>query len=630
MASQNDIGSLHQRMPNPLRPLGIIELLAGLATVYMSAKLLLGVSTLVASGKNPAAWLAAVIGLFIIFQGGYMVFSGMFKCFSLVVGRNDPKSLAHNYANPGESQRNMHYSAADLSQMLLSRQNKTFVEPRNWIEGLYFTLFRRMFFLPLPYRNIMQGCFSAVISTLVILLCWGILNFVVSTGLAARENGDLVINLCTIVLGVKLFFIWRQAYAVERNRISSANNLSFRHFIMTIAFALLVPGLIATCFSFVSLPDYQIVTGLSSFITGYDWQYWFLCFAFLPLLTLIPIFYMGYRKTGEYNLKTEVSERIVSWQESVHPREVFIGIENSALAKRRFMEIPNRVYSKLEPRLTVQSGGDKGEFSGFTLQETQPVFAAEEQSVGFNIVRYLTCISAALLQLGIFYLLSRYVTDFTFSWNGSFENGLVLSVLGLLLSVLLFWDLFRILKGASLLFFSEMKFSSLLVYYKTEGTFAESKISTGAGIYDSNRSENSIIRSSINQWVIVSRITSVSFLGTALYKFDNARYVMEMDGDNSQIDAILGDLQTFVKSREVVADVAESQESAKVAQHIQEMNAQALSAIKAVHSSPAMQTVSERIPGDKKADLNIKGPDILPPSARRDEAGGLDDITDSQ
>ncbi len=629
MASQNDVGSKRQRIKNPLLPLGFLELIAGFISVYISIKLLLSVSGFVSSGSNPAAWLAAIMGIVIILQGAFNIFSGMFKCFSLVVGRNDPKSLAHNYANPDESQLNMHYRDADLSQMLLARQNKTFVEPRCWIEGLYFSLFRKMFFLPLPYRNVIQGCLSAIINTVVVLICWCIINYIVSVGLVAKGNASIVTSLCTIVLGIKLFFIWRAAYTVERNRIASPSNLSFSHLFMNIAFATLVPGAIATLFSFFSLPDSDILKAITTFLTGYDWTYWFLCFSFLPLVAIVPIFFLCYQKSKEYELKTEVSERIVSWQESIHPREIFIGIENVALAKLRYLEVPNRVYSKLEPTLKVQSDGNKGEFSGYTLQETQPAYVKDEQSIIFKIVKFISAFTAVALNLWIIVLMAAFVKNFALNWHGTFQDGLLTSLLNLIFSMLVLWILSKVLKGATVLFFSEIKFSSLLIHFKTEGTFSESKISTGASIYDSNRSENSVIRSSINQWIVASQVISTTFLGTTIAKFDNARYVMEMSADDNKIDAVLNDLKKFVKSRNMVADVAESSESLRTSEHIQKMNEKNLASLKNTDKSKVVYPIYD----EESDDLNLKDTEKLSFSLNVDdsaldgESSSLDDVS---
>lgn len=578
MASQNDIGSKHQQISNPLRPFGLIELTTGLIIVLIGIDLLMNVSAFSSNDNIIKAWIAAISGLSFTIHGGFIAFSGMFKSFSLVIGRNDPKSLSYNCNNANENCSNMQYNDIDLYQMLMSRQNKTFVEPRCWLESLFFSLFRKMFFLPLPYRNVMQGFLSAIIKTLIILICYSILKFMTITGLLTGSNVIFVTSLYILFWVLKLFFIWKDAYLIFRNRISPPDNLSFKKLILTIAYAILIPSCFLALLNYVMIPnDSEHLSNTTSFvtslITGFDLDFWFICFALLPVAATIPIFYMGYRKCLEYGLKTEVSERIVNWQESIHPREIFIAVENIAMAKRRYMEVPNRVYAKFEPKLNVESDGNKGDFLGLTIQETQPEWIASKQNKGFCITKYLSVLLSSVLSISMFIIISSYVKNLTFKWSGNFDVETILLTLGLVTTVMLFWLLSKILKGASLLFFSELKFNSLLIYYKTEGTFTESKISMGASYHDSNRSENSVIRSSINQWIVVSKLTTITFLGTTLDKFENARFVMEMDKDDFQINEILKDLKSFVDSRVIVADLAENEQSAKVAEHIMKMNA---------------------------------------------------------
>ena len=64
------------------------------------------------------------------------------------------------------------------------------------------------------------------------------------------------------------------------------------------------------------------------------------------------------------------------------------------MAKRRFMEVPNRVYAQFKPSLQSNSSQSKGEYSGYTVQETQPVFEKSEQFGIFVVLKYLLGIAA--------------------------------------------------------------------------------------------------------------------------------------------------------------------------------------------------------------------------------------------
>src|SRR5690606_34811118 len=80
-------------------------------------------------------------------------------------------------------------------------------------------------------------------------------------------------------------------------------------------------------------------------------------------------------------------------------------------------------------------------------------------------------------------------------------SDVVMPVLATLLLCLLLHAGGQILENAAHIFWAELQFNSLLMYMKTEGTFTESKISTGMSIHDSTRSENVIVKSSITPWI---------------------------------------------------------------------------------------------------------------------------------
>jgi hypothetical protein len=574
MASQNDIGSKSQRISNPLRALGLIQVASGLFILYLGLQLLLSVSSLVQKGNNPAAWIAMIFGLIIFIKGGLHTFSGMFKCFSLVVGRNDPKSLAHNYANPSENQMHFGYTSADLTEMLNSRQNKTFVEPRCWVEGVYYTMFRKLFFLPPPYRNLIQSALSAVINTTVILLCYGILCFMISSSLIGAGNAEIIKNLCTIILGAKLIFIWRNVFFVDRNKLSPPDNLSFKSLILNLVYAVLVPTVFVVIFSFVTIPESGMFTAAVESFNSFPWQMWFWYFSLIPLALTVPLYIMAWCKSREYQLKTEVSERIVDWQESIHPRDLFIAIDNNAMAKRRFMEVPNRVYAQFKPSLQSNSSQSKGEYSGYTVQETQPVFEKSEQFGIFVVLKYLLGIAAGLTTAYTYNILSSIAGEFARRWGGTIDVGVGTVIMQYAFTLLLLFILCRLLWGMAELFFCELKFKSLLVFYRNSGTYTTSKVSVGASIYDSNRSENTVVRSSFHQWFLASEIVSVTFLGRGLTKFDSTRYVMEMHEDTESIDSIVNDLRQYIDKFNVIADVAQNSNARNTAENISRMNIQ--------------------------------------------------------
>ncbi len=575
MAGQNDLGSKSQRIRNPMLVLGLIQAAAGLYTLYLGLGMLTDISSLVKSGQNPAAWISLFFGVVIALNGLVFSGAGLLKCLSLTVGRHDPKSLATDMENPGENQLHITYKAADLAEMLNSRMNKTFVEPRCWVESLCYTLFRSMFFLPPPYRNILQGCVSAIINTLVLLCGYGALVFLVDTSLVGQGSPVLAVNLCALFFGARMVFLWRRAFVADRNRVAAPDNLRIRYFTLNIAYALAVPAFLGGLFTLVSVPADGVFRECVDVFNAFPWISWFWAFALIPLLITLPILFLTWCKTLEYDLKTEVTERIEDWQESVHPDELFSAIDNKAMAGRRFRETPNRVYSRSVPGLQSHSSESKGEFFGYTVQETQPECIPSGQHPAFVCVKFLLGLAAGIVTVLTYSKLAAFAQGFTHNWNGAFDSisgqslaGTALTLVLLLISAKMLWD-------AAGLFYSELKFSSLMIYYKNNGTYTTSTVTVGSSVYDSHRSENTVVRSSFHQWLIISRIISATFVGRGFARLDGARFVMEMHGDPATANAFLGDLRSFLDSFSVIADVAGSGADSRKASGITRMNADA-------------------------------------------------------
>jgi len=103
---------------------------------------------------------------------------------------------------------------------------------------------------------------------------------------------------------------------------------------------------------------------------------------------------------------------------------------------------------------------------------------------------------------------------------------------------------------------AEINFKSILIYFKGEGTYTESKLSYGMAITDSARSENVVVRTSIAPTLIVSDITSCTFACLGPYNLKRARYVMDMRKADAVLDEIVKGIRGFLESRQVIANAA--------------------------------------------------------------------------
>jgi hypothetical protein len=253
------------------------------------------------------------------------------------------------------------------------------------------------------------------------------------------------------------------------------------------------------------------------------------------------------------------------------------------MANRRYKEVPNRVYRELDPKLQEQVD-NKGGFKGELIQEVQPKVKDMNLGGAFNLARDLSLITGNLLFL-LWGILTLYLTyavidlvQFTATLpSGSFKSminseqaGAFLDLTATALHLLflgLLSDIFaRILSNTAHLFYAEIQFESLLVYFKCEGTFSESKISTGTGIHDSTRSENTLVRSSITPWIITSRLVTTTFAATGMRNLEHPRYVLEMHKADDELMSIKNDVVSFLKDRESIAAITSERDLGNASQ----------------------------------------------------------------
>lgn len=307
------------------------------------------------------------------------------------------------------------------------------------------------------------------------------------------------------------------------------------------------------------------------------------------------LFVMLQKRLQKAEPAAEVSELRENWQASIHPNEVFINLDNLVMANRRYKEVPNRVYREIDPRLISQVNG-KGSFKGELIQEIQPTFKSLELGDVFNKLRLLALVLGNVLFVAFIFLAMAFaygvfdIYEFTQGINlkgasnatlmSYLQDGgvLVVAAVHFLLIGFLFKIFAQLLTNSAHLFYSEMQFESLLVYFKCEGTFTESKLSTGMGIHDSTRSENTVVRSSITPWVIVSRLTTSIFAETGMRNLEYPRHIMSLNKDDRELSAIKGDVMSFLNDRESIAAITNERDLGNASQ-VHQLNQQTRAAV---------------------------------------------------
>jgi len=534
------------------------------------------------------AWVYAAVGLVLLIAGFKRAGSGLFQLFKFFVGRSVPSSLAYNLTKSEKENAALErkenvlaYKSATLESMLMGRKNATFTEPLGWMGRFVHSIFPKLIFLPYPIRNISQEIVSVLTTTVIAFIAFGLTYFVSSSGLAG-EAGHIIMPVFSIFILIYLVAAWRKAAnAVSLDRVKQLNSAGAASVAKIITFSILFPVAIGGGYHFVN----QNINPNNSFYQVADkvtvFSAWpsLLTLIGLGLVTAGFVFYLVNIRSQQSTTNTEVSEYRENLQESVHPNEIFINIENIVLANRRYKEIPNRTYMNFDPVLEEQSQG-KGSFAGELLIETQPEFSSVEQPANYKTTRLASTILAQVLMvIGAYLFFSvapqiaagieffQYFADNISRVSRAANNGTIEPLQTLMadtsnivvafISTLFFWQIVttigRMLENFSHIFWAELQFNSLLMYMKTEGTFAESKISTGMSIHDSTRSENVIVKSSITPWVVSSRISSSTFATSGARNVEMPRYVMSMSKNDDELNNIVDEIKAFLRARENIA-----------------------------------------------------------------------------
>jgi hypothetical protein len=567
-----DFGSQTLGIKNPFKVEGRLKAVTGALLLVAGIVPLLRVSGQLES-EPVLAYTNAILGFVLLAAGSRHLGMGLFQLFRYFVGRSVPTSLAFNKSRSEREaataeQNAVLYNDEKLHSMLMGRKNSTFVEPVGWVARLIHSVFPNLIFLPYPLRHVAQELGVMLLNFGTALISFLIVFFVVSTGLAGIIAKETAIPILSIILLVYLVVSWRRS----ANSISSHSSLASSSKGLTLG-VLIALSIIVPVFSGFALdkitgwtaPDIATFTDQVTLFSA--WGNLALLFLAIVLVALAGAPALIAR-SKHVTPSTDVSEFRENLQESVHPNEIFINIENIVLANRRFKEIPNRIYREFDPKLVEQAEG-KGNFNGELLVETQPELAKQDRvGVKPSLKMLISIVAQCLVIISyIFFAMLAYkcanlVSYFMaagFDISSKSQAAEFFALFNPVLFALIAWLTFqaagRLLNNSSGLFWGELQFSSLLMYMKTDGTYTESKISTGMSIHDSTRSENVVVRSSITPWVITSRLLTSIFATSGSSNLESPRFIMGMVKNDEELATIINEIKSFLKGREAIASI---------------------------------------------------------------------------
>lgn len=583
-----DFGSKGLGINNPFKQEGVIRSIAGLVVALLGFYGLFQVTTLTETNLV-SAWIYAAIGFILLVLGFRRLGSGLFQLFKFFVGRSVPSSLAENLtkseAENAEFERRrgaLAYNSKQLESMLMGRKNTTFIEPTSWMGRLVHSVIPKLIFMPYPIRILVQEIIQVVLVTLIALCAFALTYFVASTGLAGQA-GHIIIPVFSFLLLSYLVGSWAiTSSSTKFAKIKFAKEMQAHKIAKVFAFSIVAPALIGWLYHKLvgennkTILLWEKLTADLTFFSSYPRLAILLT---LGLICFAALLFLLNTRIKHSNVSTEVSEYRDNLQETVHPNEIFINIENIVLANRRYNEIPNRTYINYDPKLNEQSQA-KGDFAGELLIETQPEYTPTNYGSSFNLVRLLSTIAGQVLFVlaaVVFYSLAAEITTLYGFLSTTLENvqsysraanqgniapfqqwlGKLSDMVNALLGSVFLWAILtiigRVFANVSHIFWAELEFKSLLMYMKTEGTFSESKVSTGMSIHDSTRSENTIVKSSITPWVISSRIQTSTFATSNTDNVEMPRYIMTMNKNDTELNTIVDEIKQFLRQRETIA-----------------------------------------------------------------------------
>ncbi|MDC9509761.1 MULTISPECIES: hypothetical protein [unclassified Pseudoalteromonas] len=619
-----DYGSIDLGLKNPFKLEGKVTALRGIIESVAGVSLLVIAASSVKESTT-AGWILMLFGMFILALGIRSLSSGIYATLKYFVGRNHPTSLAYNFSKSEsstaqEEKKEVAYNAQSLEEMLVGRKNSTFKEPNGFLSRLLHSLIPKLLFLPYPIRNVAQRLFGSWVSTLVALIAYGLVAFVSLSGFTG-EAGELAFPVYSAILMFYVLFSWRSSSKpISRNAERNIEALGGGTLAKIISLSFILPIVIGLSMSWLMQEQHiskQEIDAWLAQLPNLHAGIYLIAIIILATLSCALVFTMIKARLNAVTPTAEVSELRENWQESVHPDEVFINLDNLVMANRRYKEVPNRVYRELDPKLQEQIEG-KGGFKGEMIQEVQPKLHAMELGKNFTLARLVALISANLLYivaLVLTVLLAYSLIDIYYyidsaninNLQQAFNNqnviqfsSLLMSSVHILIIAVIIKAFARLLANCAHLFFAEMQFESLLVYFKCEGTFTESKISTGTGIHDSTRSENTLVRSSITPWVIVSRVITSTFAATGMKNLEHPRHIMEMHKDEGQLQAIKNDVIAFLKDRESIASITSERDLGNASQ-IHQLNQQT----RAIPTQQAITKEDEEAAGYLRQEENL-------------------------
>ncbi|KAA1176128.1 hypothetical protein FWJ25_03070 [Marinobacter salinexigens] len=566
-----EYGAKKLNIRNPFRFEGMVRSVRGLIVLAIGVYLLLQIQSLLQTDKT-SAWISLALGGLYVAGGLKALGGGLFQMMRFFVGRAAPASLAKNVAREAvnEAEPSL-YDARSLHNMMMSKSNPTFVEPKTWFARAVHSIFPNLIVTPWPIRNMAQLVAMKLTKSLIAIAAYLVSSLVVYMVFAGTAGGGVGNTVLSLLMQAALFIylaaVWvKLPNPLSRGNMTRLNSATSGGLALVVIGAIVIPVLFSqgwTMFwesarSGVRANLAEMVPQLAPmFHTGS-----LLVLAIVGgLVTVAIATIMVKARIGLVQINTNSSEMNNSWRFDLHPRQIFTTLRDLVLMERRQMELPNRMY--LDKNNTGDANRDNEQFDGDMVVEIQPSVeeVAEPGSLrwtriaGTILGQVLMLAGALLLWLGVERTMGHVAMMSAFVQNGVSQevfNELFLIPAGgtvaIVFGALLLMGFGRSIARICHLFWSEIFFKSNLFDLHCEGTVMRTTHFRGADRHSAS-SEQDMFAFDATYFALATEAVSSTFAVSGQQNLEQPRYLLSLRGCDGFLNGVVGDLEDQFRRR---------------------------------------------------------------------------------
>lgn len=531
-------GGAFSRYPNPFKLENIFLLLAAVLFLGCGFSCVLHARDLISDGESHAGYAGVSIGIFMLSLGVKLLINALSQ-LRFLFGPQSPRGLAEENVENAVTE-----GAAHLMETL-RRQGVVFPEPTGPLNGILYSMVKKLIIAPVDLQLAAQKHFLSLTNALMILasLCisWTLLSgdpheglmswvFLPLSGLSLYQLAFSKAQPQIANLPIKKIPFASQLLG-HFYKTASADVVMARGFSLAV-FACLGPVIVPYLAKY--LPNLNLVPMWSSSV---------IVLSGTALLSVLFLWAVGSQIDAAE--QTGVACEMGTISMNCPPAQLW-GEVGREFQRSWEQSIPNRRYANVIPSV---SSGDRGEFHGHLVEETQPmpkdrmIFASFSEAIKQPHGRILVLMSA----IGLLLVVLSSALAYVFVTGGFLDAALSEIWKNLLTVIALSTTAVSVISDGHMLW-SRMHFTSKITWLEVTGAYQKSVIDVGNTFRGYTKSSSTITR--IEDATI--RIYSAE-IETVSFGKDGQRSVVSMSPCASDAAALSKHLTSFALSQSSVA-----------------------------------------------------------------------------